>query len=136
MEIIKNKEKWEETKREDKKHLRETIGELFLIIGGFIIAETIVRKFLELANQNIKWWILPLLAIALVSAGVQFKKSAKQNIYVIISWLWVFASVILVVLVRNNIINPEFFLGAILITSLVQLIFFIISLIKKKRKQK
>jgi hypothetical protein len=113
---------------------KEYLGELFLIIGGFILAETIIKQFLEMANGNIDWWVLPLMALALISGGLKLRKNENESIYTYIYWGWLILSIILVVLVKNQKVTPLTFAIFILVISLIQIVSVIVSFFKKKMR--
>ena len=80
-------------------------SELFLIIGGFILAETIVKKFLEMSNNQVTWWLLPLIALVLISGGIQLREKKKIPGISIIYWGWMIAMLIVIVFIKKGMLT-------------------------------
>ncbi len=55
-------------------------SELLLIIGGFILAETVIRWFLSLSESVLPKWILPALSILLIMTALDIKKLGSLNL--------------------------------------------------------
>ena len=100
---------------------KKIIGEIFLIIGGFILADTIVKKFLELSNNTIPWWVLPLMALLIIISGVNLKED-KEHWRSFLSLLFISTSVILLVLSLNEIISILWFVWFGLIFGIAMLL--------------
>ncbi|VVB79519.1 Uncharacterised protein [uncultured archaeon] len=115
---------------------KKTIGELLIIIGGFILAETIIRTFLDLASETIEPWVLPLFSIAIIINGVELKNGVAQNFGSWISWIFLAISIILIVLEKSGLIGVVTFAWVILILSVLSLICWFIWLISSKKKDK
>jgi len=110
---------------------KEYFGELLLIIGGFILAETIIKQFLDMSQGNLSWWVLPLIALVMISGAIELKKGRKLSGYEIIYWSWLIVSIILIVFVRTDILSSINFLWIMLIISIIQIISFFISLFSR-----
>ena len=90
------------------------IAELFLIIGGFILAETIIRWFLSLSDGMLPSWILPTLSILLIVTALDIKKYGILNSKAgLISAVFLGVSIILIVLMKRGYISPTIFLQSI-----------------------
>lgn len=111
--------------------MKEYFGELLLIVGGFILAETIIQQFLDMSKGNLTWWILPLIALVIISWAIELKKGGGFSIFELIYWMWLIVSIILIVLVKNGVISNINFLWSILIISVIQIISFLISIISR-----
>ncbi|KHO54469.1 MAG: hypothetical protein QT10_C0016G0013 [archaeon GW2011_AR19] len=105
------------------------LSELLLIIGGFILAETIIRWFLSFSEGVLSIWILPALSILLIITALDIKKhgtlSSKMGIT---STLFLTISIVFIVLMKVEKISPISFLRIIfwmsIITIIIQGIFF------------
>ncbi|MBI2047096.1 hypothetical protein HYT26_02965 [Candidatus Pacearchaeota archaeon] len=116
---------------------RDLLGELFLVIGGFILAETIINQFLSLSFGVLPIWVLPLFSILLIIAALDFKNHQKSFIKAgIFSVLIIGGSIILIVLVKNNMITSIFFLWSIFILSLVSIIIQLLLFLPRRKNRK
>jgi len=121
---------------EDDKKL---LGEVLLIVGGFILGETIVRFFLNLATEaKIELWILPTIAILLIIDGFQLKNGIKEKL--ISFWIFdtfIVLELILIVLLKNNYLSAIPFLWITLAGSIVTTLSWIVEAwFKKSHKNK
>ena len=111
------------------------VAELLLIIGGFILAETIVRWFLSLSEGLLSFWILPALAVLLIITALGIKKYGILNYGTgLTSAAFISLSVILVVLMKSDNISSICFLWAILGLSILTIITQLIIFFSYKRK--
>jgi len=101
---------------------RDLLGELFLIIGGFILAETIINQFLSLSFDVLPWWILPLFSLLLIITALDFKDYNESFIKAGLSALFLGGSIILIVLVKNSIITNKIFLWGISVLVVISLV--------------
>jgi len=113
------------------------IAELFLIIGGFILAETVIRWFLSLSEGVLPSWILPALSILFIITALDIKKYGLLNIKAgIVSTLFLGSSIVLIVLMKTNNISPILFLKVILGLVIFSIILQLIIMLTSKRKIK
>lgn len=110
--------------QEQEQDIRNLVGELFLIVGGFILAETIIRYFLTLSSNALPLWVLPAFAVLLivVSKDITNYKISLRKIG-ILSVFFLGISIVLVVLMKNSIITNITFLWGILILSVLTILF-------------
>ncbi len=66
---------------------REFISQLIIIVSGFILAETFVRRLIENSKGLIEWWILPLLAIMFLILAFEIKHKIKKSWIYYLSYL-------------------------------------------------
>ncbi len=112
------------------------IAELFLIIGGFILAETIIRWFLSLSEGVLPSWILPSLSILLIITALDIKKYGIFNSKAwVMSAIFLSLSIILIVLMKTNNISQILFLQIILGLSILAIVIHLIIFFTSKRKQ-
>jgi len=112
---------------------RDLLAEFFLIIGGFILAETIITRFLSLSSETLPEWVLPLYSILLIITALNFKHS-NQNFFKAggLSILFLGFSIGLVVLLNNNLVTNLFFISSILVSFIMLLITIIWAVHKRK----
>lgn len=111
------------------------IAELFLIIGGFILAETIIRWFLSLSEGVLPSWILPSLSILLIITALDIKKYGVSDSRTgLMSAVFLGISIILIVLMKTGNISSIFFLQGIFVLSILAIIIQIIIFFTSKRK--
>jgi hypothetical protein len=115
---------------------KKTWGELLVIVGGFILAETIIRTFLNLANGKIEPWVLPVFAIAIIIGGVELKNGIVKSFGAWIYDGFIALSIILIVLVKSNNITNITFVWLILILSIISIVAWSIQWIFLKKKIK
>lgn len=111
-------------------------AELILIVGGFILAETVVRTFLNMSQGVLAPWVLPAYAISLIFGAVELKNGEIKRVSQILYNIFIGLSIVLIVLVKTNKISNELFLWIILIASVVSFLSWIIEIwyLKKKKK--
>jgi hypothetical protein len=109
------------------------LGELFLIIGGFILAETIIKNFLDMADGKLPYNVLPMLALIIIAGGIILKNKDKIIWSTWVYWIGLIILVILIVLFQNGKITPSFMTWGGLIIGIVQIISFINSIFFKKQ---
>lgn len=118
------------------KSFSNLLVELFIIIGGFILAETIINQFLSLSSGVLPWWILPSFSILLIITALNIKQGMSLIEGGILSVIFLGGSIILIVLKKNTLISPISFLWYIfilsVITLIIQIIFFIYKIKRKK----
>jgi hypothetical protein len=85
--INKNSKDVSENINKDKKMDKDFISQVIIIIAGFIIAETFVRKIIEGSEGFIAWWILPLLAIMFLVLAFKIKSDRKKGWFYYITYL-------------------------------------------------
>lgn len=90
---------------------KKFFGELFVIIGGFIIANTIIRQFIELSDTIVPWWVLPAISFLIIMEGVNLK-SNKANPSDIIFLIFLVTNITFLVLSANKILNVWLFIGS------------------------
>ena len=111
-------------------------SELLLIIGGFILAETVIRWFLSLSESVLPKWILPALSILLIMTALDIKKTGvPKSVAGIISILFLTISIILIVLMGNSIISAINFLWTILVLSIISILAHIVIFFISRRKK-
>lgn len=115
-------------------NLRDLLEELFLIIGGFILAETILQQFLSLSSNTLEWWVLPLFSILLITTALSFR---DRNISLVqsglLSTFFFGASIVLIVFVKKNIISNISFLWWIFMLSILAMGGYLILFFYKKK---
>ncbi len=117
--------------------LRDLLGELFLIIGGFILAETIINQFLSLSQGTLPWWVLPLFAILLIITALDFRNNHGSFFKSgLLSVLFLGGSIVLIVLMKNNLVTNIVFLWSIFILSIVIILIHLILFLFKRKKNK
>ncbi len=113
---------------------KKLLGEIFLIIGSFILAETIVRFFLNLATEvKIALWVLPAVAVLLIIDGFQLKNEIKEKY--ISSWIFdifIILELVLIVLLKAKYLQTELFLWITLIGSIILFLSWIIEAIFRR----
>jgi len=109
---------------------RKIVGEALLIVGGFALADTLIRKFLELSEGILPWGILPLLAFLVVMTGVNLKEN-KETPRGVVSVVFLIVSIILIVFSAQQIINVWWFIGVSGIGGIFIFVWTLISWIKK-----
>jgi len=122
------------TKNENNE-LNQLLSELFLIIGGFIFAETIINQFLLLAVDVLPRWVLPLLAILLIVIAIDLQKQKSLIKAGILPAIYLGGSIFLIVLLETDIIKSILFLILMFILYMIILIIYLIILIQRKRKK-
>lgn len=110
-----------------KKIDRNLISELLLIVGSFILAETIVRKYLEITSGVTAWWVLPLLAISIISMAVEIKNKKKNNFLDYYIFIMFILLIFFIGLYKKDIITGILYLW---VTGITILLYFIMVLIK------
>ena len=117
--------------------LRDLLGELFLIIGGFILAETIVKQFLSLSANTLPWYVLPLFSVLLIIVALNFKNHKWDFVSIsLLSALYLGSSIILIVLRKNYFISFLFFLWGIFIIAIITIISQILFVLFNFRRKK
>ncbi|MCR4327668.1 MAG: hypothetical protein NUV46_03750 [Nanoarchaeota archaeon] len=105
---------------------RDFISEVIIIISGFIIAETFVRKIIDGSDGLIDWWVLPLLAIMFLILAFEIRNQEKRNWFYYISYLFYPLLIYYVYLLHSknitNIIYLVLTIGTIIIYGLLSLI--------------
>ena len=108
------------------------LAELFLIIGGFILAETLVRWFLSLSEGLLPYGVLPALSLLLIMTAVDIKKYGfSKSGTGITSVLFLSVTIVLIAFLKIGQLSAIHFLWAILVisilTTLIQAIIFFAS---------
>jgi hypothetical protein len=120
-----------------KNNLNDLISELFLIIGGFILAQTIINQFISLSSDVLSWWVLPLFSILLIIIALDFRNQKNTNLISdIISILSIGGSILLIVLMKNDFITKIFFLFSILFLYFLCLIVILIKVLLSRSERK
>jgi hypothetical protein len=121
----------------DKKDVqfRDLLGELFFIVGGFILAETIITQFISLSTNVLPWWALPSFSLLLIMAALDFRNKRvgvfKAGIPTV---LYLGISIVLIVLMKNNIITNMCFLWSIFILSLVTFVVYLLFFLSANKR--
>ncbi|MBI3623561.1 hypothetical protein HY212_05805 [Candidatus Pacearchaeota archaeon] len=115
---------------------RYFISELILIVAGFIIAETISKKFLEVTNGLVSWWFLPLIAISFVGIAINIKHGFKQDIGSYLPSVLFVLLILFLGLQNKGMINKDVSGIIILIILIAFFIIYIFNLKKNRRKTK
>lgn len=111
-------------------------SELLLIIGGFILAETVIRWFLSLSSGVLPKWILPSLSLLLIMTALDIRKTGvSKSVAGIVSVLFLTISIILIVLMGNSIITAIHFLWIILVLSIISILAHVIIFFISRRKR-
>ena len=114
---------------------KESFGELLLIVGGFILAETIIKHFLDLAEGVLATWVLPLMAIATIFAAVELKNNASTKSFA--EWVyWIFIALMLImyVLLQREMVSNMAFLRVAFWGSIITIGSWLIKWIFLKKK--
>jgi len=110
-------------------------AELILIVGGFILAETLIRNFLELSKGVLAPWVLPLFGISLIFGAVELKNGESKRISEWIYTIFIGLTIVFIVLVRTNCISSVTFLWIVFISSIISFLSWLIEIwYLKKRK--
>jgi hypothetical protein len=116
---------------------KQTWGEILTIIGGFILAETAIRTFVNLTTEaKISPWVLPAFAFAIIIGGVELKNDIVQKFGGYIYWAFITISILLIALVKSQKISDISFLWFIFIISLISIGSWLIQWIFLKKKKK
>jgi small-conductance mechanosensitive channel len=114
---------------------RKLFGKVLFFVGTFILAETIIRFFLNLANDSkIAFWVLPLMALLLVIDGFQLENKIKEKW--VLSWItdfFIIIEIILVVFLFTGYLSPELFLLISLIGVIVIIVSWILEWVIRKK---
>ncbi len=105
-------------------------GELFIIIGGFILAETLGRFFLDISEKSIPIWILGGFAYLLINLGFLMVKNREISLLSIL-YLVYLGTFLIFILLRDKVSQFVW----ILVVLSIPLIFYIVYL-TKGHKQK
>ena len=103
-----------------------TWGELLIIVGGFILAETVIKSFLNLAAGKIEPWVLPAFAIAVIIGGVELKNGVVKSFGAWVYDGFIAAAIILIVFVKSSIITNLTFAWWILTLSIISIVVWVI----------
>lgn len=114
---------------------REILGEILLIVGGFILAETIVKQFLTLSQGALQWWILPLLSLGFIFGAIGLKKGENKIGSGLLNLLFLSLVVIFLVLVKKDILSGVLFVWLTLLTLIIWIIFSMVEIFSKKNKK-
>jgi len=123
--------------KKEANSMRDLFGELFLIIGGFILAETIINQFLSLSQDKLPGWVLPLFAILLIITALDFRNNHGSFFRSgLLSVLFLGGSIVLIVLMKNNLISNITFLWSIFVLSILIIVIHLILFLFKRKKNK
>jgi len=109
-------------------------AELLLIIGGFILAETLIRNFLELSEGILAPWVLPVFAISLIFGAVELRNGDSKRYSEWIYTIFLGLTIILIVLVKTGNISNITFLWVVFIASIVSFFSWLIEIWYLKKK--
>lgn len=112
--------------------MKELMSEIFIIVSGVILAETIVNQVISLTITVIPKWVLILWSILLLTTAIDFKKQYTLFRTNIVPLIYTGIPIGLIVLLKKEIINSVLFLWIILPFYLLVFIFYLIFLIKRK----
>lgn len=101
---------------------KKILGEILLIIGGFILADLLVRKFMELSTDLFPWFILPLLSLLIIMTGINLKEGKRQGIFVGYSLILLLTVFVLTVLSAKDIISTWWLISVLIFGELGWLI--------------
>jgi hypothetical protein len=110
-------------------------AELILIVGGFILAETLIRNFLELSKGILAPWVLPVFAISLIFGAVELKNGESKRFSEWIYTIFIGFAILLIVLVKTGKIEGMTFVWLILISSVVSFCSWIFEIWYLKKKK-
>jgi hypothetical protein len=114
---------------------RNLLSEMFLIVGGFILSDTILKIFVTLSSDLIPAWVLPATAFLLIITAVNLKNTDLSYMEAgLPTLIFVIVSVVMVVLNKSNIISDICFIWFMLI--FIMSLNIIIFIINKKNKKK
>lgn len=85
---------------------KKILGEILLIIGAFIFANSLVKKFIELSEDMLPWILLPLLSILIIMEGMGLKEGRKQSGFTTYNFILLLMVVVSAVLSGNGLISP------------------------------
>lgn len=102
--------------------IKKTFGEILIIIGGFILAETIVRNFIELSEGQFPLWLIPVVGIVLITGGMQLREKGKLPIFDTIYWIWMILTLVLILFINRGLLLSEILLVTILIVTIILVI--------------
>jgi len=89
------------------------IGNVLLIVGGFVIAETIVRTFLSLAEGVLHWFILPAMGLLMVIMANNLLQNNPEEFGKLREWMgsiYLILMVVFIVLLKKSLIPSSLFL--------------------------
>ncbi len=107
---------------------RDFVSEVIIIVSGFIIAETFIRRIIEGSNGLIDWWVLPLLAIQFLILAFEIRNQEKRNWFYYVSYLFFPLLVYYVYLVHSQTINSMTYLVFTMVTAIFYTVLFLIKL--------
>jgi hypothetical protein len=110
------------------------IGQLLLVVGGFVLAETIVKNFLEVARDVLPWYILPCMAVLMLIMANNLLQNTPTEFGGWAGSIYLILSIILIVLLKKEKIASTFFLFLTLGAPILYLV--VHFLLKKKIGQK
>jgi len=110
-------------------------AELILIIGGFILAETLIRTFLELAKGALEPWVLPVFAISLIFGAIELKNGEPKRFSAWVYTIFIGLAIVLIVLVKTGKISGMTFVWTILISSIISFCSWLIEIWYLKKKK-
>lgn len=108
------------------------ISDLIIIIGGFILTETIIRQFLELTTNIVAWWVLPALGLDLLMGGTNLKRGRKSGLWMAILFIIL---ILLIGLYKKTIITGDEYIYFTLAILIIFFIGFLISFFFKKKNK-
>jgi hypothetical protein len=101
---------------------KKALGELFLIIGGFALTDTLIRKYIELSNNVLPWYIPSLLAFLLIMIGLNLRDNIKDSKFSYFSYGFIIISVVLLVFSLNGKISIWWYIGTTLVWGILIII--------------
>lgn len=119
-----------------RKNESDVFSEILLIVAGFILAETIIRQFLNLADGTIASWVLPLFAIGTILYAIELRNGKSETLAGWAYWFYIASSIILIVFLNNGKISQLNFLLIELSGAIIILVLWIlqVTLLNDKKK--
>jgi len=84
---------------------RAFFSELILILAGFMLAETLIRKYLEFTDGVTAWWVLPLIAISLIAMAIRIRNGERDKVSTYSFWGMILLLILFVGLFNREIIS-------------------------------
>jgi hypothetical protein len=114
---------------------KEIIGEVLIIIGGIILAETIIKLFIEFSKEPLIQWVdLPLMAILFVVFGVNLRGNHTLGSCKRFIFLGIILAVVLHILYFAKVISFNLFSSLSILSILFAVILYLCGIFRKNKK--
>ncbi|MBT3642777.1 hypothetical protein HN604_03890 [archaeon] len=116
------------------KSSRDFISEIIIIVAGFILAETFVKKVLEVSAGAVPWWVFTLLAIMFLVLAFEIRNEEKRSWFYYFHYILYPLLITYIVLMRKEIIGNNYYIWLTLGTVGTYNLLGLISWICRKKK--